>query len=436
MNIKNKHRIVQIISQIDLLINRQINDIIHHSDFQALESAWRALFFLLDSAKSQEQVIIKVLNLSYKELQKDLQQAIEFDQSQLFKKIHDQEYDHAGGQPYGLLVGNYEFTPATKDIYVLQELMKISATAFAPLIAGVAPAMFGINHFTELNSSLNFENLYKLPQYQRWMQLCKQENARYIGLVLPHFLMRLPYNQHGKKIKNRFFQETIENKQQYLWSNAAFVYAKIICRTFLQSGWLANIRGISDERNTSGAISELPRNYFSVNKSKDIAKIATDIYLTDKQEKALSDLGFIALKDNPATLTGIFYSSSSIQQRLHYLKEIANRNAHLASMLHYILCVSRFAHYIKIMIRNTIGKFITAEQCEQHLQQWILKYCAASQTISNEAKAKYPLSEAKINIKQDLIEPGKYDCLIQLKPQYQIDEIESQLHLVTKFNLI
>lgn len=428
-----KNRIAWLIVQIDLRINTQINAILHHAVFQALESGWRSLYFLLDHSDRKKSVLIKVLNLSYNELQKDLLLALEFDQSQLFKKIYEEEFDHPGGQPYGLLLGNYEFCAHPKDIETLQALMKISALAFAPFIAAISPAMFGVNTFAELKSSIDFKNLYKLPEYQRWLQLCKQEDARYIGLTLPHFLIRQPYNHYGNMIKNRFFQESIVNRQHYLWSNAAFAYAKIICRTFLQSGWLANIRGISAEKNTGGATTELPREYFSLNYRQQIPKISTDIYLTDIQERALSALGFIPLNDIPAIKSSVFYTSQSIQQPEKYSKNIANQNAHLSRMLHYILCASRFAHYIKVMIRDKIGKLITAEECGYYLQQWILNYCAASQHISSENRAKYPLNEAKISIQSDVTEPGKYTCIMQLKPHYQLDEIQSQLCLVTQF---
>lgn len=432
MKKNNKDRITWLMVQMDLLMNSQMNSILHHAEFQALESGWRSLYFLVDQSDRKKQLCFKLLDLSFQELQKDLLLAIDFDQSQLFKKVYEEEFDHPGGQPYGLLLGNYEFNPHPKDIETLRALMKISALAFAPFIAGISPAMFGINTFAELKSTLNFENLYKLAEYQHWQQLCKEEEARYIGLTLPRFLIRQPYNHYGNKIKNRFFQETLEHREEYLWTNAAFAYAKIITRTFLQSGWLANIRGISAEKNNNGAISELPREYFSLNHRYQIPKISTDIYLTDNQERTLSTLGFIPLNDIQTIKSNVFYTSQSIQYAKSHSKTIADQNAHLSHMLHYILCASRFAHYIKVIVRDKIGKLINAEQCEHYLQQWILKYCAASQHISPENRARYPLNEAKISIQSHPVEPGKYTCIIHLKPHYQLDEIQTHLRLVTE----
>lgn len=430
-----RHRIIRLIARIDSLINKQLNVVLHHPNFQALEGAWRSLQFLISNLNQQKRVHIKIIDLSFKELQKDLLNSIEFDQSQLFKKVYNQEYDSAGGQPYGLLLGNYQFKPTPRDFEMLQALMKIAAAAFAPFIAGISPHMFGVNDYAELKPTLNFKHLFKLPQYQRWQQLRQEEDARFVGLTLPQFLLREPYNQYGDRTTNRFFIEETCCRNDYLWGAAAFAYAAVVCNTFHHSGWLADIRGVSADSYTGGAIRNLPRNYFSVNKANDIPKIATDIYLTDSQEKTFSDMGFIPLRDNPHINTTVFYTSPSIQLPQRYSKDIASQNAYLSSMLHYVLCASRFAHYVKIMIRDKVGKFISAEECEYFVQQWLLKYCAASQHISNDAKAKYPLNEAKVKIHANVNDPSKYSCTLHLKPHYQLDEIRSHLKLVTNITI-
>jgi type VI secretion system protein ImpD len=435
LNDITKHRIIRLIARIDFLINKQLNLILHHPDFQALEAAWRSLQFLISNLNQQKRVYVKILDVSFKELQKDLLNAIEFDQSQIFKKVYNQEYDIAGGQPYGLLVGNYQFRPAPRDFEMLQALMKISAAAFAPFVASVSPHMFGVNDYAELKPTLNFKHLFKLPQYQRWSQLRQEEDARFIGLTLPQFLLREPYNQYADKNSNRFFTEEPLCRNDFLWGSTAFAYAAVVCNTFHHSGWLADIRGISADSYTGGAIEYLPRNYFSVNKAKDIPKVATDIYLTDSQEKIFSEMGFISLRDNPHINTAVFYNTPSIQQPQRYSKEKAAQNAYLSGMLHYVLCASRFAHYVKIMIRDKIGKFISAEECEYFIQQWLLKYCAASQHISNDARAKYPLNEAKVKIHANISDPGKYSCTLYLKPHYQLDEIQTHLKLVTHITI-
>lgn len=435
MQKKSKDRIVRLLNQCDVHINQQVNRIIHHPDFQALEASWRSLFFLVSQLQDHKAVTIKVLNISYSEFQNDLTNAIEFDQSQLFKKIYDEEYDHPGGLPYGLLIGNYQVSPRAKEIDALQSMMKIASAAFAPFIANTAPAMFGVNYFSELKATLEYTNLFKLTTYQRWMQLRKEEDARYLALIMPRFLLRQPYNQYSDRIKHRFFQESVKKEQDYLWGNAVFVYALIICHAFAQNSWLAEIRGLPEDRSkmpSRGAIATLPRNYFSVNGGNDLSKIATDIYITDTQEKILSDLGFITLRDHNAIKTSVIYSSQSIQQTQYYIQNIATHNTYLSSLLHYIFCAARFAHYVKVMLRDKIGKFSSSEQCEDYIQQWLLKYCAASQYISDETRAKYPLDEARIKINGDAINPANFRCQLYLKPHYQIDEIQMRLQFITK----
>lgn len=429
-----RSRVAILISKIDSTVNHQLNAILHHPDFQALESTWRGLAMLVNQAHSNKHAIVKFLDLSYNEVKRDLLNAIEFDQSQLFKKIYSNEYDHAGGEPFGLLVGDYYFLNHPQDIDTLSAFMKIAASAFAPFIASIHPSMFGVDQFSELRSTLEYEHLFSQVHYQRWQSIRTEDDARFVALTLPRILMRLPYNQYGRKTTNRFFQETTENINSYLWGNTAFAYGVVVLKTFVQSGWLADIRGINPENATGGAINTLPRNYFETDRVGIAPKISTDIKITDRQEKYFSDLGFLPLQDNPTLNAAIFYSSQSIQKSTTYNHSSATHNARISSMLHYILCASRFAHYIKVMMRDKVGHFISTNECENYLQNWLLQYCAASQNISAEAKARYPLNEAKVKICEQKGTPGKYRCVVHLKPHYQLDEIHSQLRLVTNLN--
>lgn len=435
MPMPHHNRILRLLSAIDTTIGLQLNAVLHHSRFQALEAAWRGLALLIFKLPSSQHIRIRILDLKQVQLSKDLQQAIEFDQSQLFRKIYHQEYGQAGGQPYGILIGNYRFSHSRSDCDTLRAIMKISAASFAPFIASIAPRFFGVDTYSELRPTLTFSNLLKHDDYRQWQKLRQEEDARFVGLVLPRILLRHPYNQYGIKHKHRFFIESAGKINHYLWGNAAFAYAFVVLKTFIQSGWLADIRGINATVSTGGNLSTLSRNYFSTDKPGIAPKIATDIYLTDNQEKCFSEMGLLALQDNPGMNTAIFYSSQSIQTAKRYSNKSANNNARISTMLHYMFCISRFAHYIKVMIRDKVGCFISAEECENMMQGWLLSYCAASQNISAVMKARHPLHEARIKIFEQPGNPGIYTCTLHLKPHYQLDEIQSQLHLVTDINI-
>lgn len=410
------NRIIQTISAIDEVVNTFINTILHHPEFQRLESNWRCLFFLLKDPDPLKYTLIKILDLSYEEFQLDLGCAIEFDQSQLFIKIYEQEYDHPGGQPYGLLIGNYEFNPTPQECHTLRMMMEIAALAFAPYISNVSSAMFGVNHFSEMNLTLKIEDLYKLPRYRKWLELRKQKEARFVALTLPHFLLRKLYNQYSDKPNHRFFQESPVSEKDYLWGNAAFALAYTVSRCFIQTGWLGEIYG-----ECGGTIADLTRSTFSIDNTIDTSKMVTDIYLTQQQVKILDSLGFISLRDHYTHQTAVFYNGGTIE------------SCAKPSKLNHMLCISRFVHSIKIMMRDKIGKFTNAESSEQFLQKWLLQYCAASQAISDNTRAKYPLHEAKVKIQPHENKADTLTCILQLKPYFETDTVfETHLELHNK----
>jgi len=427
------------IALIDELLSKQVNMILHHKRFQQLESSWRGLYYLVNQATGTDvqKLKIRILDISWKALSKDLSRAIEFDQSELFNKIYNREFGHPGGEPFGILIGDYYITHklhknvATQDIRTLQSLSKVAAAAFAPFITSVEPAIFGLDSFADLHSSLNLNNIFQQAEYFEWKQFRNNEDARFIGLVLPHTLMRLPHEQ-AEQTKKFCFQETVNALNDYLWGNAAYCFAAVTIRAFNQSGWLADIRGVEQDKISGGLVLDLPRHSFSTDKQDLICKYATDVCITDKQEKILSDLGFISLCECKYMELAAFYGCQSMQISKSFEHTSAANNAKLATMLQYMLCVSRFAHYIKVLVRDKVGSFINAEECERYLENWLMQYTAAGEDLTTDIKAKYPLREARIQVQDRPEKPGCYLCFIHLRPHYQLDQLQSQLHLITE----
>lgn len=430
----NMLNISKLIIKIDALINKQLNTVLHHQKLQALEASWRGLHYLIDQAASNnsDQIKIRVLNISWTELSKDLSRHIEFDQSQLFQKIYSNEFGQAGGEPFGLLIGDYQITHRSEHINTLRAISKIAASAFAPFVTAADANLFGLDNFFGFERKLDFDRTFQQAEYREWKSLRDDEDARFIGLVLPRVLIRTPYNKNKTITHPIYFLENSNQIEHYLWSNAAYQFAAIVIRAFAQNGWFADIRGTQQNKITGGLVTELARDYFCIDEKNLTTKYITDVCITDQLEKTLSDHGFIALSECKYTEFAAFYSCPSIQKPKSYDRVNATQNANLSSMLHYVLCVSRFAHYIKVIMRDKVGTFTSASDCEYFLQNWLQQYTASATQNSYELQAKYPLRAAKVKIQDHIGKPGSYLCKIHLAPHYQLDQMESYLQLTTE----
>lgn len=431
--------IKRLIAEIDEKINSQVNLILHHSAFQRLEATWRGIAMVINTAQGDKTIQVKIFNMSAKALAKDLEHAVDFDQSTLFKKIYNEEYDQPGGLPFGLLVGDYYFShKPTKDmpdgLSILTELAKIGAAAFCPIVTAIAPAFFGIDRFSEIQVPFKIDDLIQQKEYIRWKKLRELEESRYLGCVLPRIRMRKPYNAHVARITNRFFKENLIEHDDYLWGNASYAYACVAIQSFKETGWFSDIRGMNPTLGNGGLV-DAYRDYYVTDEHEVMAKSATEYAITDAQERIFSDAGFMALRDNRFIERSIFYSSQSLQNPKRYTTKVGTVNAKISSMLHYVLCASRFAHYIKVIVRDKVGSFMSPKECELFLEKWLHRYRAQNTDLTPEARAKYPLTQAKIKVKELPGLPGKFNCIMYLKPHYQIDDIESHLKLVTQVKL-
>ncbi len=430
------------ISEIDHLINDQLNEIIHHPKLQKLEASWRGLWYLVVQAEGVRNFKIKVLDINWQEVTRDISRAMDFDQSQLFDKIYNDAYGIAGGEPYGVIIGDYQIShrPSkrhpTNDIATIKGLCEIAAAAFSPFIAGAAPEIFGLDDFGALGSPINLHRVFDQDEYIPWRSIRDSSDSRFFGLTLPRILMRKPYRTRPGSYKGLFFYEKKSPRYQdnYLWGNAAYGFAAILIREFASVGWFGHIRGVPRNQIGGGLLTNLPVDAFATDADDIAYKPSTDVVVTDTIERELSNLGFTPLCQCYDTPFAAFYSNQSIQKPSHqHLDNSESQvNAKLSSMLQHVLCGSRVAHYIKVIIRDKVGSFISAENCEELLRNWLFKYTSGREDLEWEEQARYPLRESLVQVKEHPAKPGQYLCSIRLVPHYQIDQMVSELELVTE----
>ena len=428
------------IADIDELINEQVNQIIHHPKMQKLEASWRGLWYLVVQAEGTRNIKIKILDASWSDVTKDISRALDFDQSQLFQKIYSEEYGTPGGEPYGVIIGDYTVShrPSKKhphdDISTLEGLSQIATASFAPFIAAASSEMFGMDDYSSLGLPLNLENIFTQTEYIKWNAFREKSDSRFVGLTLPRTLMRLPYRTKPGSYKGLYFYEksSAASSENYLWGNASYAFAGVLIREFANVGWFGHIRGVPRNQVGGGLVTTLPVDMFETD-SDDIAiKPLTDVLITDKLERQISDLGFIPLCQCYDTPFAAFYSNQSVQKPQRMDNKNAIINAKLLSMLQHILCGSRMAHYIKVIIRDKVGSFVTASECEDLLRNWLFKYTTGREDLDWEEQARYPLREAAVRVKEHPQKPGQYLCVIHLRPHYQLDHMVSELELVTE----
>lgn len=414
---------------IDQKLSAQVNAILHHAKFQRLEASWRCVWLLVNESSNHKTVKIKLLNLSQRELSKALLTGLEFDQSPLFHKIYSNEFGQAGGEPFGLLIGDYQFShkpdhTRQDSIAMLTEISHIAAAAFVPFIAGIQPEFFGLDEFTEFRVPYSLDNLLKLPEYRRWHNLRTEEDARFLNLILTRFLIREPYSAQGIKTQHRAFEESCLTHQDYCWGNSSYLIAVLAMKCFTDTGWFAQLRGLRCDLKQLSALNQTNSQRTSTQSS-----LITEYRISDALENHLNGAGLMAIRHHAVLNFLQINDCPSLQQPPKYTRNEASSNAKIASQLHYLLCAARFIHYIKIIMRDKIGSFASASDCEHYLYNWLNQYTNSTQNAA--AQARYPLSAAKVSITESPNMPGQYACTIHIKPHYQLDHIQSHLKLVT-----
>ncbi|HZP03614.1 MAG TPA: type VI secretion system contractile sheath large subunit [Terracidiphilus sp.] len=416
------------IAQIDRLISVQLNEILHYPAFQKLEGTWRGIKYLIDQSETNEMLKIKVLNASKRELLKDLQRAPEFDQSALFKKVYEEEFGVFGGAPFAALLGDYEFGRGPEDIELLERVSQVASAAHAPFMSAASSELLNLSSYTQLGAPRDIGKIFDSTEYAKWKSFRQSDDSRYVALTLPHILMRLPYGKDTKQIEAFDYEEAVDGSDhsKYLWGNAAYGLAARLTNSFSKYGWCAAIRGVEG----GGLVEGLPAHTFRTDEGDVALKCPTEVAITDRREKELADQGLVPLVHCKGTDYAAFFSVQTANKAKLYDKEAANANARLSSQLPYILAMSRFAHYLKAMMRDKIGSFMTRQDCEKFLNQWISNYVVSDDNASQAAKASHPLREAAIQVSEVPGKPGAYRAVAFLKPHFQLDELSVSLRLV------
>ncbi|WP_332670523.1 type VI secretion system contractile sheath large subunit [Aromatoleum sp.] len=418
------------IAEIDALLSDQLNEILHVPDFQTLEASWRGLKHLVDKSETGTMLKLKVLNVSRKDLVKDFRASADFDQSALFKKIYEEEYGTFGGAPYAALIGDYAFSRHPEDLYLLEQLSHVAAAAHAPYMSAAAPALFGIQSFADIGRPRDLAKIFDTAEYAKWKAFRDSEDARYTGLVLPRVLGRLPYGAATCPVDAFNFEEDVDGTEhdKYLWTNAVYAYAARLTQAFAQFGWLAAIRGVEG----GGLVDGLPAHTFRTDDGEVALKCPTEVAITDRSEKLLADLGFISLVHCKNTDYASFFSGQSAQKPRSYNTDAANANARLSTQLPYIFAVSRIAHYMKSIMRDKIGSFASRQDVQDFLNAWLAQYVLLDDSASQEAKSKYPLREARVDVVEVPGKAGVYRAAAFLRPHFQLDELTISLRLVAE----
>ncbi len=416
------------IAQIDHLVSLQLNEVMHNASFQKLEGTWRGIKYLMDQSETGTMLKIKVLNVSKKELLKDLQRAPEFDQSALFKKVYEEEYGVFGGAPFGALVGDYEFGKHPEDIELLEKISNVAAAAHAPFATAAAPDLFNMQSYTSLDAPRDLAKIFDTTEYAKWKSFRQSEDSRYVAMCLPRTLGRLPYGKDTKPVEAFNYEEHVDGSDhsKYLWMNAAFALVTRMTNSFSQYGMCVAMRGVEG----GGLVTGLPVHNFYTDEGDVAMKCPTEVPITDRREKELADLGFVPLVHCKGTDYAAFFSVQTAQKPKLYDTDSANANARLSAQLPYIMAVSRFAHYLKAMMRDKIGSFMSRTDAEIFLNKWITGYVVPDDTASPAMKARCPLRDARIDVSEVAGKPGVYRAVAFLKPHFQLDELTVSLRLV------
>lgn len=422
-----------LVAEIDAKLSTQLSKILHHPELQKLEGAWRGLHYLVSNTETTANLRIRVINISKKELGRTLRhyKGGAWDQSPIFKKIYEQEFGQFGGEPFGCLVGDYEFDHSPQDVALLTEMAKIAASAHAPFIAAAAPGTMQMDSWSELANPRDISKIFQAVEYASWRRLRESNDSRYLSLTLPRFLGRLPYGAHTQEVQEFAFEEATDpdSSKDFCWVNSAYAMAANITRAFSEYGWCTKIRGVE----SGGSVEILPNYVYADQDGQKLLYCPTEIAISDRREHELSGAGFMPLVFRKNSDMAAFIGARTLHKPAIYEDDDATANANLSARLPYIFATCRFAHYLKCIVRDKIGSFKSKEETQRWLNDWIMNYVDGDPTISSEAtKSRRPLSAAEVIVDELPDNPGYYRAQFFLRPHYQLEGLTVSLRLVSK----
>lgn len=426
------------IAALDRLISRQLDAILHQPRLRRLEGSWRGLFWLVDGFVQDRLVKVRLLVMRWQELARDLERAAEFDQSQMFRMIYEDEFGTPGGEPFGMLAADYEIRPGpaaghpVDDVAVLNQLAAVGAAAFCPIVLPASPALIGVDSFHEAGTTLSVSELLRAPERARWRSLAGREDTRFLALVLPRTLGRAAWQDDGSRADRFRYREDAGLPEQRVWTSAVYALASVAARAFARYRWPAEIRGAEPGWEAQGGVVDtLPHERFRADPPGPPPRPPLELSLTDEQEREAAEAGLVPFCGLEALPEASFGAVPSLHKPPRMTTDIANANQRMSAQLNSVLCVSRFAHIVKLMGRDMVGSALSAPEVELRLQQWLNRHVTGLAGSGGEAAAKYPLSNASVEVRERPGRPGSYGCTIMLQPHYQLDEVGASFRLVT-----
>jgi type VI secretion system protein ImpD/type VI secretion system protein ImpC len=428
------------IAAIDAMLCEQVDAILHHRRLRKLEGTWRGVAWLTATAELSNRLKLKVLNAGWAEICRDLDRAIEFDQSLMFRKIYEEEFGMPGGEPYSMLIVDHEVRhrPSpdfrTDDVSALASLSGVAAAAFAPVIIGASPGLLEVDSFADLATSTDVTAPLRNADHARWRGLASRADMRFVGVTLPRVLARPPWQDDGTRDDGFRYREYAPSNDERVWMNASFAFASVAARAFAHNGWPADVRGVETDRVGGGLVTDLPLEPFTTDPDHVWVRDPIDLVLTEQQEHALLDAGLMPLSSVPFSEELVFGAVRSLQTPQRYQGPNANAadaNARLSTQVNAILCASRFAHHLKMKGRHMIGSFKTAGEIERFLQAWLTQYVNGNLSAAGETRARFPLIAGRVSVHELPGRPGSFGCVVHLQPHYQLDDISAAFQLVT-----
>jgi type VI secretion system protein ImpD/type VI secretion system protein ImpC len=429
------------IAAIDAMIAAQLDKILHHARLRRLEGAWRGLAWLTSRMSLGGRVKLRILNVSWAEICRDLERAAEFDQSQMFRSIYEDEFGIAGGEPYGLMIIDHEVRhrpgpgAITDDVSALASLSAVAAAAFVPTVISASPALFGVDEFSELSGVADPTSGMNAAEYQRWKNLANREDIRFLAVGLPRTMARLSWDEALDRQRGFRYRETCLTTADKVWTGPGYLVAACVIRAFETYSWPADMRGYDQDRLGGGVVEDLPEPLFSPDPHYGLERSGMEVMFSDRQERALVAAGLLPIGSLPFGGQALVGAARSLQMPGKYIGfnvDAANANAKLSAQFNTMICVSRFAHYLKVMGRDMVGAFKTADEIERQLRGWLLRYASANANAGLDTMAKYPLRDAQVTITETPGKPGVYGCVIQLQPHFQLDDIAASFRLMTE----
>lgn len=432
------------VAAIDRLLAAQLDAVLHDPRFRRFEGSWRGLAWLVGRFEPGRRLKIAVLSAAWRELERDLARAVEFDQSNVFRMVYENEFGQAGGEPFGLLVIDHEVRHRPEpraagdmapvdDVSVMAALAGVAAAAFVPVVLAASPALLGVDQFEDLVLSHDVAALLDGAEYRRWRALTAREDARFLCVTMPRILARPRW---AAPLGSMWYQEHAPSVAERPWFVAGYAFAATAGRAHLAHNWPADVRGVSTDRVGGGLVLDLPHDDFVFGAETGWGRASLDLSLTDRQERDLVLAGLMPLNTLPYG-DAAFASVHSLQARQ---PDTPGRepspyqaNRRLSAQISAMLCVSRFAHYVKAIGRDLTGSFSDADEIERRLRKWLSGYTNANQAAASDSRARHPLVSSSVQVQELPGKPGSFGCVIHLQPYYQLDDVSTTFRLVTGF---